>query len=97
VNAAGTRLYVTNDLTNNVTVFTLDASGNVAGTQPGSPFATGGVRPRGVAVNAAGTRLYVANLLNNTATVFTLDAGGNVTGPGSLFPTRGGPRALVAR
>jgi hypothetical protein len=50
VNAAGTRLYVANQVGGNLTVFTLDASGNVTGQQAGSPFATGGAQPFGVAV-----------------------------------------------
>jgi hypothetical protein len=33
-----------------VAVFTLDSSGNITGTQSGSPFATGGSSPFGVAV-----------------------------------------------
>jgi hypothetical protein len=91
VNPAGTRLYVTNGISDNVTVFTLDASGTVTGQQPGSPFATGGSAPFGIAINPAGTRLYITNLGNNTVTVFILDASGNITAPqpGSPFATGG--------
>ena len=72
------RVYAANEFSNTVTVFTLDGSGNITGTQPGT-FTTGS-NPDSVTVNPAGTRLYVANNGSNTVTVFTLDGSGNITG-----------------
>jgi len=82
-NAAGTRLYTgifTNDGNAGVTSFVLDAGGDIASLQAGSPFATN-VRamPTRMAVNPAGTRLYVAHQgVTPSIAVFALDAAGNI-------------------
>lgn len=39
-------VYMAENASSNVTVFGLDANGNVTGQRPGSPFPTGGARPR---------------------------------------------------
>src|SRR4051794_19269803 len=54
-------LYAANEGNSNVTAFTLDGSGNITGTQTGSPFATGASGARALAVNPAGSRLYVTD------------------------------------
>jgi DNA-binding beta-propeller fold protein YncE len=48
VSPDGSRLYVPNS--SGVTVFVLNASGDITGTQPGSPFAISTCCPTGVAV-----------------------------------------------
>ena len=63
VNPAGTRVYVANGDTNNVSV--IDTATN---TVVGAPIAVGGF-PFGVAVNPAGTRVYVANFGSNNVSV----------------------------
>src|SRR5260221_4452120 len=80
---------------NNVTGYTLDASGNVSGLQFGSPFAAGSF-PLAVAVNAAGTRLYRANPRRNNMPGDILDASGNFNGPqpGSPFAPGAYPLAV---
>src|SRR5262249_27685627 len=54
VNPAATRLYVVNNASNNVTVFPLAASGDVAGA--GTNTATGGTCGLGAAINATAPR-----------------------------------------
>ena len=63
INPAGTRVYVANALSNNLSV--IDTSTN---TVVGAPIAVGST-PYGVAFNPAGTRLYVTNLTSGTVSV----------------------------
>jgi YVTN family beta-propeller protein len=53
----------------------------------GSPFATGGTNPFGVAVSPDGSRVYVANQTSNDLSVF--DAATNAPVAGSPFATGG--------
>ena len=45
MNSAGTRLYVSNDVSNNLTVFNLDGSGNIAGAGINVPEPAGATGP----------------------------------------------------
>lgn len=99
LNPSGTRLYVAHQGVggNSIAVFAIDASGNVGGLRPGSPFSTG-TGTYGVTVNPAGTRLYVTSQEARAVFVFALDANGDVTGqrPGSPFKTGISDYPLIA-
>jgi 6-phosphogluconolactonase (cycloisomerase 2 family) len=100
-NRAGTRVYVSvagATGAGSVAAFTLDANGNVSGTQAGSPFATGvTASPTRVVLNPAGTRLYVVHqgVSSGSIAVFAVDAAGNVGAlrPGSPYGTGTGTYA----
>jgi 6-phosphogluconolactonase (cycloisomerase 2 family) len=96
VNPAGTRLYLANEASHNITVFRLDSSGNIIpGSGTNVPEPAGASGPYGVVVNPAGTRLYIGNRGSPTAnlTVFTLDSGGNIIpGSGIIVPDPAGAR-----
>ena len=81
--AQAREVYVANSGSDNVSVFDAATNTPVAG----SPFATGGTGPDGVAVNPDGTRVYVANGASNNVSVF--DAATNTPVAGSPFATGG--------
>jgi DNA-binding beta-propeller fold protein YncE len=90
LHASGTRLYVANQNTHDVTVFTIGANGDVTGQQTGSPVSGAGVSYFGVALNPAPgvRRLYVAaenHGPNGGVVTFPLGANGDITGAGTLF------------
>jgi 6-phosphogluconolactonase len=76
----GTHLYVSNLVSQNVSVFLLDASGNVTGQQTMSPFGGVGSSPSGIAINpVTRSRLYIANQSGSSAlSALSLDASGDV-------------------
>ena len=81
MNPAGTRLYVANFNSNNVTVFSLDGSGSIVGGSGANvPQPAGATGARAIARSAAGTRLYVANFSSDNVTVFSLDGSGDIVG-----------------
>jgi DNA-binding beta-propeller fold protein YncE len=100
-NPAGTRVYASVasvTAAGSVTVFTLDANGNVNGIQVGSPFATGvTATPTRAVLNPAATRLYVVHQGASTGSiaVFVVDADGNLGAlrPGSPYGTGSGSYA----
>jgi 6-phosphogluconolactonase (cycloisomerase 2 family) len=83
-------LYATNPTSNPATVaaFTINSDGTLT-TIPGSPFATLGTRPNGIAVNSAGTRLFVSNFLSNNVAVF------DIASNGALSPVPGTPFSVA--
>jgi YVTN family beta-propeller protein len=83
VSPDGSRVYVTNFATDNLSVF--DAATNAPVV--GSPFATGGTFPFGVAVSPDGSRVYVTNQNSSNLSVF--DAATNAPMVGSPFATGG--------
>jgi 6-phosphogluconolactonase (cycloisomerase 2 family) len=75
ITAVGPYLYATNVITNSVAAFTINADGTLT-TIPGSPFASVGTRPNGIAINAAGTLLFAADNVSNQVSVFSIASNG---------------------
>ena len=80
-----TKLFVSNQASNTVTVFSVDGSGALT-VAPGSPFAApGSLDPSGMATDQAGTFLYSA-AHNNQINGFSIAPNGALTSvPGSPF------------
>ena len=73
VDPNGTYLYVANNGSNNVSVYSIDnATGAL--TSAGEPIAAGN-GPFAVLVDPADQFLYVANMKDNTVSVFVIDSG----------------------
>jgi len=79
------KLFVSNQVSSSVTVFSVAAGGALT-LVPGSPFpAPGSVDPSGMATNQAGTFLYTADI-NNVINGFSIAPSGALTSvPGSPF------------
>jgi DNA-binding beta-propeller fold protein YncE len=89
VSPDGSRLYVAEDLTNNVTAMAISSAGALSEIA-GSPFAEGGTSSIGVAVNAAGSELFVSNTKSNDLSALAIEPGGGLMAiAGSPFSTRG--------
>lgn len=87
-------IYVTNQ-NNSVTVFALDATGNVAPVRTLSGAATGLSLPIGIGVDHQGN-LYVANRTGGSVNVWPATATGNVAPTRSITsPGMGSPQALA--
>lgn len=78
-------LFVSNQNSNNLSVFSVNTSTGNLSPVPGSPFATG-LNPHGVAVDAAGKFVFVGNQDDNTISVFSINATN-----GALTPVSGSP------
>jgi 6-phosphogluconolactonase len=87
--SVGPYLYASNIITNSVAAFQINDDGTLT-TIPGSPFATVGTRPNGIAINAAGTLLFVADNVSNQVSVF------NIASNGALSLVLGGPLSVAA-
>lgn len=84
VNAAGTLLFVANQGSDKVSVFTIQ-SGTTLSEVAGSPFPTG-ADPVALAVAPSGNFLYVANSVAGTVSVYSIDSAGVLASvPGSPF------------
>jgi DNA-binding beta-propeller fold protein YncE len=101
-------LYVANNLNGTVSAYSFDSvSGALTGV-PGSPYATGGITPSGLATAATanGTFLYTANSGSNNVSAFVICAAVTTTClvpdgsltlvSGSPFSAQIGPVALAA-
>jgi 6-phosphogluconolactonase (cycloisomerase 2 family) len=92
VSPSGNFLYVSNQSDNTVSVFTIDAAGNL--TQLGTP-STAGAAPSGVALTVKGDFLYVANSGSNNISAFAVcTAPSSICGQtsdGSLVPVTNSP------
>src|SRR5207248_7123844 len=84
--------YVANTSTNNVTVFSLDSSGNIAGAGINVAEPAGATDARGITTNPARTRLYVSNGNSANVTVFSLDSSGNIADAGTKVAAPPGAR-----
>ncbi len=71
-------LFVSNQLANTVSAFSVNSSTGMLSAVPGSPFATG-ARPTGVAVDSSGRFVFVANQAANSVAVFSIGANGVLT------------------
>lgn len=72
------RVYATNQASNTISGFNIDATGALTPIV-GSPFATGGSGPVGVAVDPLGRFVYVAHHDSGSVGVFSIGAQGQLT------------------
>jgi hypothetical protein len=81
-------LFVSNQSSNTITVFSVASNGSLA-LVAGSPFPNRGAGgPSGMATSQNGSLLYVANFEGNTTSVFSVASSGALTEvAGSPFPT----------
>lgn len=92
VAVVGNFLFASNSGSNDVSVFTIDPNSGSLTPVDGSPFATGGVGRRGIAVSPTpdGSFLMAANSDSNNITVFSIASNGALTAvAGSPFATLG--------
>jgi len=90
VDPSGRFLYVTNEGSDTVSAFDVDATTGALTEIPGSPFGTLGDRPMCVTVDPTGKFAYVANEGSDTISAFTVDATtGALTSlvPSPTYPT----------
>jgi DNA-binding beta-propeller fold protein YncE len=71
-------IFVANDTADTVTVYPIDANGDVAPIRVLSGPKTMIKNPTGVTVDVENNELWIANFGNHSATVFPIDADGNV-------------------
>ncbi len=80
---SGKFLYVTNSGSNDVTAFSIGATGLLSRLAPTgantNPISTGGTVPKGMAISPNGSFLYVANSGSDNLTVFQIGANGLLT------------------
>lgn len=83
ITPSGTFLYVANSGSNNVTAFSIGATGLVGLITPSgantNPLSTGGTVPKSMAISPNGSFLYVANSGSHNVTVFQIGANGLLT------------------
>jgi len=88
--------FVTNETSNTISAYAIDASSGALTPIAGSPFASTGTTPVGAMVDPNGTYLYVANNGSNTVSVYSIDASsGALTPLGEPTGTGNGPFALL--
>jgi 6-phosphogluconolactonase len=97
VDPPGRFLFAANSRSNNVSVYSIDASTGALTEVSGSPFASG-TAPASVVVDASGTFLYVLNSGDGNVSAFGIDGiTGALTGlPGSPLAVGSSPTALLA-
>ncbi|HET9839474.1 MAG TPA: beta-propeller fold lactonase family protein [Candidatus Angelobacter sp.] len=96
----GTLLFAANNISNNVSVYVIDASSGALGQVTGSPFATGGRNPTALAVAPDSTVLYVTDGGTNDIAALAISDNGSlkpVAGSPFGLPTSGRAITLVVR
>ena len=94
MDSGGKLLFVANQGSNDVSVFTV--SGTTLTAVPQSPSLIFGSNPVAVAVTPDGKFLYVANQVDGTVTQFSVDASGVLTQPGGfLYPVGTTPTGMT--
>lgn len=83
-------VYATNDTSNTVAAFTMNADGTLTPV-PGSPFPTLGTTPNGLAISNDETLLFVTNFASNNVSVFDIESNG------ALALVSGSPRAVASQ
>jgi 6-phosphogluconolactonase len=97
VATAGNHLYVAGFYTNSITVFSIEASGELIPNVPGSPFATD-TGPFSVVTDPSGSVLYTANdgaPTANEATPGSISAFTIGSTTGALTPVAGNPLSIA--
>lgn len=83
VTQSGQFLYVVNSGSNNVTAFSIGATGLLSPVAPSgaktNPISTGGTVPKSMTISPNGSFLYVANSSSHNVTVFQIGANGLLT------------------
>ena len=88
--------YVANQISNNVSGYTINPSTGALTAIAGSPFAAGSA-PFSVAVAPSGRFAYVANVISNNVSGYTIDpsTGALTAITGSPFPAGAGPVSVA--
>ncbi|HKC44301.1 MAG TPA: beta-propeller fold lactonase family protein [Burkholderiales bacterium] len=91
-------VYVTNETSETVSVYAIDAGTGALTPVAGSPFATG-KQPLGIAADPSGKFAYVANSspISNSVSAYTIDArsGALADIPGQVFAAGSGPASVA--
>lgn len=90
-------LFVTNEQTNNISVFSIDPATGVLTLVPGSPFPTGGASGSGISLGVTPDNqfLFASSSGSNNITVFSIAANGTLTSiSGSPFAAGGLPDGI---
>jgi 6-phosphogluconolactonase len=98
VDPSGKYVYVANELSNDISMFTIDAGSGALTAMTGSPFPTTGTGPHSIAVDPSGKFAYVVNETSNDISVHPINAttGALMAAVGSPMPNGPGtgPRAI---
>jgi 6-phosphogluconolactonase len=86
--------YVANRLSNNISAYSINASGALIQIA-GSPFVSTGSQPDAVWVGPGGGYLYVANSASNDLSIFAINTSTGLLSPLSTVATGGAPYAIV--
>jgi 6-phosphogluconolactonase (cycloisomerase 2 family) len=86
---ANNYIFVSNEGSNTVSVFSMDKETGVLSPIPGSPFATGGSGCQGLAITPDNRFLFAANTFSNNISVLSIGV------DGSLTPCTGSPVSCV--
>lgn len=90
IEPSGRYVYVSNEISNNIAVFGLNAATGALTAVSGSPFAASGTSPHSATVDPSGQFLFTANEISHDVSVYRLSpATGNPTAVGSPFLTSG--------
>jgi 6-phosphogluconolactonase (cycloisomerase 2 family) len=88
VSNVGNFLFASNDISNDVSVFSINTATGTLSLVAGSPFATGGSRNTSLSATPDGKFLMVSNNFSGNVTVFSIASSGALTPiAGSPFPT----------
>ncbi len=91
----GKFLFVANQGSSNISVFSVSSGAGLTDNVAGSPFATA-ANPAALAVAPSGTFLYVANNVSGIVTAYSIDSSGALTQvPGPPFTTGTTPSGLA--
>lgn len=90
-------LFASNELTSNISVFSIDPATGAIALVPGAPFPTAGVPSAGISLGVTPDNqfLFAASSGSGIITVFSVAANGTLTPiPGSPFPVGGVPDGI---
>lgn len=99
VSVVGNFLFVTNELSNNISVFSIDQATGVLTLVPGSPFATGGTSDAGISLGVTPDNRFLfaatAGAISDEIAIFTIAPSGVLTHiPGSPLQIVGDPDGI---
>jgi 6-phosphogluconolactonase len=100
VSVVGSFLFVANELSNNISVFSIDPATGILTLVTGSPFSTGGTADSGISLGVSPDNRFLfaataSGLGSDDIAVFTIAANGVLTPiPGSPFPAGGEPDGI---
>jgi hypothetical protein len=87
---------VVNNISNNVSAYTINSATGALSPVSGSPFPTGSA-PVSVVIDPSGKFAYVANNISNSVSAYTINMASGALSPvsGSPFPTGSAPISVV--